>query len=181
MTLLPTGQIKPGAVPRRCSMMLAPLGTIAWRMLISGMRRLRDANISEMTIPTSSLNSNSTPMISAMASRVMSSWVGPRPPQIITASASSSVCRIAFTIRLRLSPTFTCKHESMPAAESCSPSHDELVSTIWPSNSSVPIATTSQRIVYLARRARTATSQYCAPLYTVRITAMTSEPLAANV
>ena len=34
----------------------------------------------------------------------------------------------------------------MPASASCSPIHDEFVSTIWPSSSSVPMATTSQRM-----------------------------------
>ena len=178
MTLSPTGHTNPGAVPRRCSIMLAPFGTIAWRMLISGIRRLREANISEITMPTSSLNSSSTPMISAMASRVMSSCVGPRPPQMMTASASSSVERMAFTMRPKLSPTFTCKHESIPAADSCSPNHDELVSTIWPSSNSVPMATTSQRIAYACLRAFTATAAYCKPLYSVSTVAITSEPFA---
>ena len=42
----------------------------------------------------------------------------------------------------RLSPTFVWKCESMPASASRSPIHDELVSTTWPSSSSVPTATT---------------------------------------
>ena len=41
----------------------------------------------------------------------------------------------------------------MPLAASCSPIHAELVSTIWPSSSSVPTATTSQRIGSTSRRA----------------------------
>ena len=73
ITFSPIGQISPGAVPRRCAIGIAPRGTIAWRMLISGMRRLRDANISEIAMPISSSKSSSTPITSAIASRVMSS------------------------------------------------------------------------------------------------------------
>ena len=56
-----------------------------------------------------------------------------------------SALRSAATMRPRLSPTLVWKCESMPARASCSPIHDELVSTIWPSSSSVPTATTSHR------------------------------------
>ena len=49
-------------------------------------------------------------------------------------------------MRPTLSPTFTCSSESMPLAASCSPIQAELVSTIWPSSSSVPTARTSHRI-----------------------------------
>ena len=65
---------------------------------------------------------------------------------MMIASASDSVCRMALTMRPRLSPTLTCKHESMPDSANCSPSQAELVSIICPSKSSVPTATTSQRI-----------------------------------
>src|SRR3954464_33048 len=84
-------------------------------------------------------------MTAAIASRVMSSWVGPSPPQTITASARSSAWRNAPTTRSWLSPTLTWKLQSMPASASCSPIQEELVSTIWPSSSSVPTATTSHR------------------------------------
>ncbi len=53
-------------------------------------------------------------------------------------------------MRSRLSPTFVWNMQSMPLAASCSPIHDELVSTIWPSSSSVPTATTSQRQAHRA-------------------------------
>ena len=49
-----------------------------------------------------------------MASRVMSSWVGPSPPQQITASLRASAWRMAATMRAWLSPTLTWKYESMP-------------------------------------------------------------------
>ena len=54
-------------------------------------RRPRSANSSRMTSATASSGTSSTPPITAaIASRVTSSWVGPRPPVTMTASASSS-------------------------------------------------------------------------------------------
>ena len=74
-------------MPRVWGMTVAPSGTSAWRRLFSGMRRPRASNIDRMASATSSSRTRPTPMTSAMASRVTSSWVGPRPPQQITASA----------------------------------------------------------------------------------------------
>ena len=73
----------------------------------------------------------------------MSSWVGPSPPQTITAVAAGQRVRRASTMRVWLSPTAWWKWESTPAAARCSPSQAELVSAIWPSRSSVPMATIS--------------------------------------
>ena len=61
-------------------------------------------------------------------------------------------------MRSMLSPTLVWKSESIPAMASCSPIHDELVSTICPSSSSVPMATTSQRIGAPYADARSATT-----------------------
>ena len=69
-------------------------------------------------------------MTSAIASRVMSSWVGPSPPQTITASLRESARRRLATMRSWLSPTLVWKCESMPASANCSPSQEEFVSTI---------------------------------------------------
>ena len=108
----------------------APSGTMAWRRLLSDIVRPRVANISRMRSAMSCCICNFTPITDAMASRVRSSCVGPRPPQMMTASASASArCKTAST-RARLSPTFICSNESKPCAASCSPIHDELVSTI---------------------------------------------------
>src|SRR4051812_49262250 len=109
------------------------------------MSRPRVPNSEAMWSTSSSRRSSSTPMTAAIASRVTSSCVGPMPPQTTTASAFSSISRIAATIRGRLSPTLRCSIVSRPTAASCSPIHEEFVSTIWPSNSSVPIARTSTR------------------------------------
>ena len=51
-------------------------------------------------------------MTSAIASRVMSSWVGPRPPHTMTPSLRASAVRKASTIRSWLSPTAWWKCES---------------------------------------------------------------------
>ena len=128
-------------------MIVAPSGTCAWRRLFSAIRRPRRSNIWRMTSATASSWCNPTPITAAIASRVRSSWVGPRPPHTITASACSSIRRSWASMRPTLSPTLTCSSESMPLAAKCSPSHAELVSTIWPSRSSVPTARTSHRIV----------------------------------
>ena len=111
------------------------------------MRRPRAANMSRITSATASSCSNVVPITSAIASRVMSSWVGPSPPHTMTASARASASRSAVTMRAWLSPTLTWKRQSIPLAASCSPIHAELVSTICPSSSSVPTASTSQRML----------------------------------
>ena len=85
-------------------------------------------------------------MTSAMASRVMSSWVGPSPPHTTTPSLRASAVRRASTIRSWLSPTAWWKWESTPAAPAARPATAELVSAIWPSSSSVPTATISTLI-----------------------------------
>src|SRR5678815_5234778 len=74
----------------------------------------------------------------------MSSWVGPSPPLMMSASARSRPSRIACTMRAWLSPTFTCIMQPMPDSARCSPIQFEFVSTICPSSNSVPTANTSQ-------------------------------------
>ena len=74
------------------------------------------------------------------------------------------------SMRSRLSPTSVVKRGSMPASASCSPSQAELVSTIWPSSSSVPTATISHRMPLgagqrrpLARVPRLPSTKYWTP------------------
>ena len=100
-----------------------------------------------MASTTESSRRSGTFITSAMASRVMSSWVGPRPPQTMTPSLRARAVRKASTMRSWLSPTAWWKWEVTPAAARCSPSHCELVSVIWPRSSSVPTATISMRMV----------------------------------
>ena len=99
MTRSPTGQMSPGAVPRVWGITVAPAGTVAWRRLLADIVRPRAAKSSRITASSSARRSRPTPITSAMDSRVMSSWVGPRPPQQITASLRESAWRRAATIR----------------------------------------------------------------------------------
>ena len=131
----------------------APSGMSAWRRLFAAISRPREANSARIRSAIAGLRIRGTPMTSAIASRVMSSWVGPSPPHKITASLRSSARRMQATMRARLSPTLVWKCESMPASASCSPIQAELLSTIWPSSNSVPIATTSQRMSLFPRPA----------------------------
>src|SRR5579875_1873877 len=157
--------MSPGAVPFVCSMTVAPTGTSAWRRLFAGMARPRAKNSSSMRRTSASWRTRGTPITSAIASRVMSSWVGPRPPVTMTPSLRASAVRSARTIRSLLSPTAWRKCESTPAAASCSPSQAEFVSAIWPRRSSVPTATISILISASARSPGAVASNHllCAP------------------
>src|SRR5580693_9753090 len=124
-------------------MMVAPRGTSAWRALLSDMVRPRAAKKPAMTSTMAWSRTSGTPMTSAMASRVMSSCVGPSPPHMMTPSLRASAVRSASTMRSWLSPTAWWKWEATPFAARCSPSQAEFVSAICPSKSSVPTATIS--------------------------------------
>ena len=95
-------------------MTVAPSGTSAWRVLLSAISRPRDANMAAMRSTIASSRTSVTFITSAMASRVMSSCVGPSPPHTMTASLRASAVRRASTMRSRLSPTLVWKCESMP-------------------------------------------------------------------
>ena len=97
--------MSPGAVPARWGMMVAPAGTSAWRSLLADMARPRAWKNPAMTSTIVWSRTSSTPMTSAMASRVMSSWVGPRPPQTMIPSLRARAVRKASVIRSWLSPT----------------------------------------------------------------------------
>ena len=171
--------MSPGAVPSCWGIGVAPAGTSAWRPLLSGMSRPRELNISAMRLTISVSRTSGTAMTSAMASRVMSSWVGPSPPHTTTPSLRASAVRNASTMRAWLSPTTWWKWESIPARASCSPIHAELVSTIWPRSSSVPTARISTLIGAVLERAhrrrscaaRRPSRRYCTPVTTVKATA----------
>ena len=104
---------------------------------------------------------------------------------------------MASTMRPRLSPTFVWRRCSTPMMASCSPIHDEFVSTICPSSSSVPTATISQRMPGIlparpgllrqeasepcAVTAREPATTYWIPDTTVRTTATAITELATHV
>ena len=107
------------------------------------MVRPRASKKPAMTSTIAWSRTSGTFMTSAMASRVMSSWVGPSPPHMMTPSLRASAVRRASVMRSWLSPTAWWKWDATPLAARCSPSQAELVSAIWPSSSSVPTATIS--------------------------------------
>ena len=93
---------------------------------------------------SSSRRSSSTPITAAMASRVTSSWVGPSPPHTTTASAFSSISRERRDHPRQVVADLAVLHRvDADRRRAARRSSDELVSTIWPSSSSVPIARTS--------------------------------------
>ena len=97
--------MSPGAVPVVWGMTVAPSGTSACRRLESDIVRPRELNMARILSTTSSSRRNGTFITSAMASRVMSSWVGPSPPETMTPSLRARAVRHASTIRSWLSPT----------------------------------------------------------------------------
>src|SRR5512132_3315975 len=138
--------ISPGAVPLGLSMVRAPSGTPAWRRFISAMRWMpMRPNRSRSHASSSGWRTRATPATSASASRVTSSWVGPRPPVTTTASARPSASLMVPPMRWVLSPTAVWRRQSQPTSARRWPIQAALVLTIWPSSSSVPTPMISQR------------------------------------
>ena len=104
----PTGHTSPGAVPSGFGIAAPPSGMSACRRLFSGMSRRRARNIVAICSASSMRRTSGTPISSAMASRVRSSWVGPSPPHTMTASARDNRSRSAATMRAWLSPMTRC-------------------------------------------------------------------------
>ena len=91
---------------------------------------------------------SATPITSAMASRVMSSWVGPSPPQQIDIAAPSEGGpqrgHDAAVVVADLGLLVARDARGPPGARLSRPNWCLLT---WPSSSSVPIARTSQSTV----------------------------------
>src|SRR5512133_524705 len=127
-------------------MVRAPSGASAWRRFISAMRWTpMRPNRSRSHASSSGWRTRATPATSARASRVTSSWVGPRPPVRRTASARPRASRMASAMRSVLSPTTVWRRQSQPTSARRWPIQAALVLTIWPSSSSVPTPMISQR------------------------------------
>jgi len=92
-------------VPMTCGITEAPRGTSACRALLAAMVRPRASKKLAMRWAISGSRTKGTFMTSAMASRVMSSCVGPRPPHTMTPSLRASAVRNASVMRRWLSPT----------------------------------------------------------------------------
>ena len=135
--------MSPGAVPRVCWMTDAPTGTSAWRACSPAWPGRAGEEPGD-ALDDLLVAHQGTFMTSAMASRVMSSWVGPSPPQTITPSLRARAVRSASTIR-RLVVPYRLMEVGVDARQppAARPAMAELVSAIWPSRSSVPTATIS--------------------------------------
>ena len=104
---VPPGRVttSPGAVPRSGTTYRAPSGTSACRRLLAGISPRYLANRSRSIVSSSGCRTIPTPITRAIASRVMSSPVGPRPPVTRTTSTRSAAAPSVATIRSMLSPT----------------------------------------------------------------------------
>ncbi len=95
---------QPGAVPRGLGMAWAEGMSMACLTLRSGKLKPREAKKSRRRCSVSTSTYISSPRARAMASRVKSSSVGPRPPVMRTMSERSRARPIASARRWRLSP-----------------------------------------------------------------------------
>src|SRR4029453_1480618 len=134
---------RPGAVPHRFGSTVAPRGTCACvRLLSTGFRKSR-ANRSSKACHTSSSNSSDAPYSSAIVTLVMSSRVGPRPPVVSTARVRASASATAWRMSAARSPTAVRRTTRTPRAAQARAISAPLVSTVWPSRSSLPTVTSS--------------------------------------
>ena len=97
---------QPGAVPRGLGRIVPEGMIVACLMLRAGMSLPRPAKKARSVAAAPGSTRASSPTARAMASRVMSSSVGPRPPVQMTTSERSSAVRISPPSRSTLSPTW---------------------------------------------------------------------------
>ena len=133
---------KPGAVPSG-SIAREPRGRSACFRFASGMALPNRWNTCSIVVAKRSSRSRETPATVAMASRVMSSGVGPKPPVTMTTSLRSHARWITDTILSRLSPTTECQKTFTPISARAPEMCCALVLGICPSSSSVPTPTIS--------------------------------------
>src|SRR6476469_65000 len=130
----------PGADPTGLGTTVAPDGINACRSCPLLGDRPHCANRIRMASNASFRRASLRPAASAMASRVQSSTVGPRPPVITMISARDTADFSARTMSARSSPTTDLKRTSMPKVPSSSVMNNELLSVRPPNRSSEPIA-----------------------------------------
>ena len=137
---------QPGAVPRGLGSTVTEGMTPACFLLVSGISCPRPRKFSSIAAMRSGSSVMVSPNVSAMASRVRSSFVGPRPPvQMMRSERSRHRCSIS-TISPISSPMMVTVCRSMPSAGSRAAMWAELVSTVSPIRSSVPKARISARM-----------------------------------
>ena len=139
--------IKEGAVPFGFFIIIDPSGNIACLSLfLVGINPLF-LNLSSISLRDSWSVKRFLLVTFATISLVISSLVGPIPPDVITISAlSREFFRIAFILS-GLSPTIVLKNKFIPFSANLRDIQAEFESTICPNKSSDPIATISAFIV----------------------------------
>ena len=136
----------PGADPTGLGTTVAPVGINACRSCPLLGDRPHCANRFCMASKASFRRASLRPAASAMASRVQSSTVGPRPPVITMIFARDTAVFSARTMSARSSPTTDLKRTSMPKVPSSSVMNKELLSVRPPRRSSEPTAMISAMI-----------------------------------
>ena len=140
-----TSSTSPGAVPTGLGRASAPSGIRAMRSLPAGSGVPRQVAHRVRSSSSSALSRRrGLPSASATTSRVMSSPVGPRPPETSTTSASSRARASAPRMSGALSPTTNLARIGSPSSAARRPIHAPLVSTVKPARSSSPTATMAQ-------------------------------------
>src|SRR6476620_10192120 len=130
----------PGADPTGLRTTVAPVGINACRSCPLLGDRPHCANRFCMASKASFRRASLRLAASAIASRVQSSTVGPRPPVITMIFARDTADFSARTMSARSSPTTDLKRTSMPKVPSSSVMNNELLSVRPPNRSSEPIA-----------------------------------------
>ena len=130
---------QPGAVPIGLGSAWAEGIRVACLMLVSGIGKPRLANWALRWASRSSWIAISSPNTAAMVSRVRSSDVGPRPPDVRVMSERVKARCMVSRRRSGSSPTLVIKRTSMPSFASSEARKAELVSTSSPISSSVPM------------------------------------------
>src|SRR5581483_5606694 len=104
----------PGAVPFELCNTVAPAITSACFTLFGDIFQPCSANLRSMACKSSGSRRSLRPSVSATASRVRSSSVGPSPPLKITMSARERAVVLTRTISFKLSPTMLLNATSTP-------------------------------------------------------------------
>ena len=154
---LPVGATRtnqPGAVPTGLARASALGISQACLRFTSGMVRPRLSYRPRRWAICSGSSVGVSPRAAAMASRVRSSSVGPRPPPRITRSARDNANRMASSTRPRLSPNTVLRCKVTPLSASSRARNAALLSTISPSNSSVPTLIISASSITTSRKYR---------------------------
>ena len=140
-TIIPSSRSthQPGAVPIGLAIACADGMSVACLTFVSGIGKPRLANKPLRCSSRSSCTAIFSPQTLAMVSRVRSSEVGPRPPDVSVTSERLLARFIASNSRSGSSPTFVTQRTSMPSLASSEARYEELVSTNSPISSSVPM------------------------------------------